>query len=244
VLLSRKVALGAGLLALSGALYLLQYAAFGNARSTLFYLLQDLAFLPISVLVLTLIVSGVLKQRERQILLHKLNMIIGAFYSEVGNGLIRALTVFDPDVGALRACLALEQQAGAPRGSEARDRLGSCAPVDARAGDLVALRDLLAAKRAFLLVLLENPNLLEHETFSELIWAVLHLTEELTARNDPAHLAEPDLDHISGDMQRAYQLLAHEWVGYMEHLRSEYPYLYSLATRLDPFDPQASAAIS
>ena len=242
--LSRKVALGAALLALATVLYLVQVAAFGTPRSTLFYLVQDLAFLPISVLVLTLIVSGVLRQRERQALLHKLNMIIGAFYSEVGNDLIRRITAFDPRAHELLAGLASGDPAAAEWREAARALLGACGPVDARLGDLVALRDLLAAKRAFLLVLLQDPNLLEHETFSELIWAVLHLTEELMARQDPAHLGEADLDHISGDLQRAYRLLALEWLAYLTHLRIEYPYLYSLAARLNPFDPRAAAAIA
>jgi hypothetical protein len=244
VSLSRKVALGAGLLAASAVLYLLQVAAFGAPRSTLFYLVQDLAFLPISVLVLTLIVSGVLRERERQAMLHKLNMIIGAFYSEVGNDLIRRITAFDPRAAELLDGLAGGDPAAAERREAARAVLGAGGPVDARLGDLVALRDLLAAKRAFLLVLLQDPNLLEHETFSELTWAVLHLTEELMARPDPAHLGEADLDHISGDLQRAYRLLALEWLAYLTHLRSEYPYLYSLAARLNPFDPQASAVIA
>jgi hypothetical protein len=239
---SLKVALGVGLLASSALLYLAQYLAFGDARSTLFYLVQDLAFLPISVLVLTLIVSGVLEQRERETLLHKLNMIIGAFYSEVGNDLIRRITSFDPDADDVREHLTLAGEVTAL--AQARDRLEASRPVDVRRGDLTTLRDFLAAKRQFMLVLLENPNLLEHETFSELLWAVLHLAEELTARPDLACLSEPDLNHISGDLQRAYRLLTVEWVGYMAHLRGEYPYLYSLASRLNPYDPRASAAIS
>jgi hypothetical protein len=239
---SLKVALGVGLLASSVLLYLMQYLAFGDARSTLFYLVQDLAFLPISVLVLTFIVSGVLEQRERQTLLHKLNMIIGAFYSEVGNDLIRRITAFDPDEDEVRDQLSLMSDSTAL--SQARDRLEGNRPVESRRGDLTALRDFLAVKREFMLVLLENPNLLEHETFSELIWAVLHLTEELTARADPSHLSDADLDHLSGDLQRAYRLLTIEWIGYMTHLRVEYPYLYSLAARMNPFDPEASAAIA
>ena len=37
----------------------------------------------------------------------------------------------------------------------------------------------LMGKRRFLLALLENPNLLEHETFTDSLRAVFHLTEEL-----------------------------------------------------------------
>lgn len=238
---SRKAALGVALLVLATALYAVQYAAFDDPRSTLFYLLQDLAFLPISVLVLTLIVNGVLERRERRALLHKLNMVIGAFSSETGNELIRRLTRFDARAGELRDCPGPGEPGDAS--PPVRSQLASCASVDARRGDLTGLRDYLAGKRQFMLVLLENPSLLEHETFSELIWAVLHLAEELDARSDLTRLGEADLDHLSGDLQRAYRLLTAEWFGYMAHLRREYPYLYSLALRLDPFDPQAAAEV-
>ncbi|GEM_PF-6299397 len=43
------------------------------------------------------------------------------------------------------------------------------------------VRDLLISKTAFLLRLMENPNLLEHEQFTPLLMATFHLTEELRA---------------------------------------------------------------
>jgi voltage-gated potassium channel len=85
--------------------------------------------------------------------------------------------------------------------------------------------------------------LLEHETFTDLLWAVFHLTEELASRPALTALPDPDLDHLSGDMGRAYGLLASQWLDYMRHLESAYPYLFSLAVRLNPFDPDAEAVI-
>jgi len=41
--------------------------------------------------------------------------------------------------------------------------------IDPHAGDLEGLKDFLVDKREFLLRLLENPNLLEHERFTELL---------------------------------------------------------------------------
>ena len=37
----------------------------------------------------------------------------------------------------------------------------------------------------------------------------------------------------------AYGLLAGEWLRYMRHLMADYPYLYSLALRTNPLDPDA-----
>jgi hypothetical protein len=38
-------------------------------------------------------------------------------------------------------------------------------------------------------------------------------------------------------------LLVREWLSHMEHLKVDYPYLFSLAVRTNPFDPNASAEV-
>jgi len=38
-------------------------------------------------------------------------------------------------------------------------------------------------------------------------------------------------------------LLANEWVDYMRHLKNNYPFLFSLAMRTNPFDQDASVII-
>lgn len=105
------------------------------------------------------------------------------------------------------------------------------------------LQDYLVDKRGFLLNLLQNSNLLEHEPFTKLLWAVFHLTEELAEREDVNCLPETDYRHLAHDMERAYTLLVSEWLTYMKHLKGEYPYLFSLAMRTNPFDPQATAEV-
>ena len=97
--------------------------------------------------------------------------------------------------------------------------------------------------RGFLLGLLENQNLLEHEQFTDLLWATFHLLEELMYRNDFSHLSKSDLDHLAGDIDRVYALLICQWIMYMQHLKNNYPYLFSLAMRTNPFDADAHIEI-
>ena len=106
------------------------------------------------------------------------------------------------------------------------------------------IKNLLVGKRDFMIRLLENPLLLEHETFTDLLWAVFHLTEELEGRTDLSTLSDADYAHLSGDIGRAYNLLVREWLLYMRHLEKNYPYLFSLAVRMNPFNPDACAEIS
>jgi hypothetical protein len=91
---------------------------------------------------------------------------------------------------------------------------------------------------------MENPNLLEHESFSNLLLAVFHLTEELDKRVDLRKLPASDYAHLRGDIKRAYIILIAQWLDYMQHLHGQYPYLFSLAIRTNPFNPEASIEIS
>jgi hypothetical protein len=221
------------------------FAIFGDAHHIWIYLVGDIAFLPIEVLVVTLIIHNLLDEREKKSRLKKMNMVIGAFFSEVGMPLMRAFEKFDPAAAELAGRLVVENQWSKARFAQAaayvRERQ---AAVDPRRGDLAALRDLLAARRGFLLGLLENPNLLEHESFTDLLWAMFHLTEELLARRDLAHLGEVDLSHLAGDIRRAYAAVVAEWVSYLRYLKEDYPYLFSLAVRTNPFNPQATAEVA
>ena len=85
--------------------------------------------------------------------------------------------------------------------------------------------------------------MLEHESFTNLLWAVFHLTEELIHRHNLRKLPETDYQHLSGDIKRVYHLLIAEWLDYMKHLKKGYPYLFSLAMRTNPFDADASIEV-
>jgi hypothetical protein len=91
--------------------------------------------------------------------------------------------------------------------------------------------------------LLGNPNLLEHETFTNLPWAVFHLAEELGIRKNVSLLPENDYEHLLGDIKRVNVLLISEWLDYMKHLQEDYPFLFSLAVRTNPFNPDAKAEV-
>jgi hypothetical protein len=238
------IAFVTALVALSSILYLVHYRVFHDLRDVTFYALMDLAFLPVQVLLVTLVIERLLNGRERQAMLGKLNMVIGAFYSEVGGGLLRQLAAFDTEAGRVREQLLPDRQWTERRFAAAiRELRAATWQLDSRSGNLSELRALLTGRRMFLLGLLENPNLLEHETFTELLWAVFHLSEELEARTSFSDLPETDLTHLNGDMLRAYRLLVVEWLAYMQHLSKAYPYLFSLALRVNPFDPKASAVV-
>ncbi len=239
-----QILLSVVLIALSAVLYVLQIRIFHSQRDTLFYLFQDLAFIPIQVLLVTVIVDQVLRIREKIAMLNKLNMVIGTFFSEVGTGLLRSFSGFDHHFDQIRRNLIVTKDWRDLNFSKVAKDVGSYDyRLDYKRRDLNELKTFLFSKRDFLLRLLENQNLLEHESFTDLLWAVFHLTEELEARENLAQLPKPDGEHIAGDMRRAYGLLIVQWLAYMKHLKKEYPYLFSLAVRKNPFDPDVSVVV-
>jgi hypothetical protein len=240
-----QVTLGLTLLVVSAALYFLHYALFRDPQHIFVYLLGDIAFLPIEVLFVTIIIHQLLSVREKRSQFQKLNMVIGAFFSEVGTQLLRMLGAFNPAMGKIHAELMVSNKWTDDRFAATHKTLnGMDYVLDSHLGDLIQLRDFLTSKRSFMLRLLENPLMLEHTKFTDLLWATFHLTEELENRKDFGSLPPADMAHLSGDMKRAYLALVEEWLDYMQHLRHNYPYLFSLAMRLNPFDPNASAEVT
>jgi hypothetical protein len=239
-----KLTVGAALIAFSVFVYALSILVFHDSRTTFFYIFQDLAFLPLSVFFVTLILDELMVRREKEMIIKKLNMVVGVFFSETGNALLALLATFDTSASAYASAFIVKPQWAAAEYAHAR-KLLECLPMklDIRKGDRTALKEFLTERRSFLLSLLENPNMLEHDRFTDLLWAVFHTMEELSYRTDLDALQESDLDHLSIDINRTYRELISEWLIYLRHLQSDYPYLFSLAVRLNPFNRDATAEI-
>ncbi len=209
------------------------------------YLVDDVAFLFVQVLLVSILVDGLMQRRQRETMLDKLNMIIGAFFTQCGADVLGRIAKLDTDLDAVREDL-LARMAWKARDYENATRaFREHKPViELGTSDLVALRERLDAEKAYLLSLLGNQALLEYEAFTDLLWAVTHLTEELHARGDFDHLPKPDRAHLVVDVKRAYTLLGVMWLQYLRHLQTQYPYLFSLAVRTNPLDPQAQVVIT
>jgi hypothetical protein len=235
----------AGVLILSSAvLYVFHWLIFRDYHHIFIYMVGDIAFLPVEVLLVTLVIHRLLSQREKRALLQKMNMVIGAFFGEVGADLLDLLAGFDEKPEAIRGELIVEADWSDQRFRKTANEIkGREFAMDATRGDLEELREFLSDKQNFLLRLLENPNLLEHDSFTDLLWAVFHLADELVHRDDVSGLPASDYGHLTGDIKRVYGLLIAEWLDYMNYLKGKYPYLFSLAVRTNPFDAAASVVV-
>jgi hypothetical protein len=239
-----QVVLGVILILLSATVYYIHFLIFRDARHIFIYLIGDIAFVFLEVFLVTLVVHNLLARREKQALFKKMNMVIGAFFSEAGRELIKFCIVFDAQGCPFAKKLMVRSEWTDLQFKDLqKEIMGFACDIDYQRGDLEGLKRFLVNKRVFLLALLENQNILEHESFTDLLWAVFHLTEELEGRSDLKNLSLLDYEHLAGDLKRAYRQLISQWLLYMKHLKADYPYLFSLAMRTNPFDRQATIQV-
>ncbi len=224
------------LILLSALLFGIHFLIFQDYHHILIYTIHDIAFLPIEVLLVTIVIHSLLERQNLQHKLEKLNMVIGTFYSGVGTQLLRLFVRYDPHITDIREDLLISTSwSSVTFKNQKKKARGFSYMVNVNNMNLEELRDLLLDHEDFLLRILENPVMLEHESFTDVLRAVFHLNEELKNRDDLTSLPEADLMHLRGDIKRAYSLMTLSWLDYMNYLKGDYPYLYSLAVRLNPF---------
>jgi len=243
-LILNKWLMVSSLFSVSLMFYGIDYVLIGSAKELAIWFLGNLAFLPIYVIIVTLMIERVLKERERQAVMRKLNMVIGVFFSEIGNKLLKELSAYVVACDQLKQHLLVNGKWSEQDFQQALEHLRvSNIQIESSKCEKLGLKGILVDKRGFLVSLLENQNLLEHEEFTDLLWAVFHLVEELEARSTFDNMPQSDIDHINGDIKRVFGHLSREWVMYMQHLKHDYPYLFSLAVRLNPMIESPDAAV-
>jgi voltage-gated potassium channel len=186
----------------------------------------------------------IFERRQDEIRRQRNNILIGLFFSEIGTPLLIQFVTLDPGASELRG------EAFIKSDWTNRDFINLRKQIvqhkyylDVTGVELDHLKSLLVEKTDFLVRLIESPTLLEHESFTELLWATIHLREELVARNAFQNLPETDIDHLLNDAIRVFRLLTRRWVDYMHYLKDAYPYLFSLAVRNNPFNEKRSPIV-
>lgn len=184
-------------------------------------------------------------RRESHARKRKVNMVLGTFFSEIGYHLIDMLSGLDQNIEGLRPSLMLDMGWKHHHFTTAKKALDRHDFAIAITPDVLSNSHcFFMDKRQFLIDLIENPVLIEHERFSDVLLALFHLMDELNSRGDFTSLPQTDRNHISGDFNRAYKRLTLQWLDYLEHLKTNYPYLFSLAARQNPFNPDASTIVT
>ncbi|MGE5629271.1 MAG: hypothetical protein ACM3X7_14380 [Solirubrobacterales bacterium] len=229
-----EIVLGVIFISISFILYAFHIFIFNDLKVMASDLTSQIAFIPIYVFLTSIIIEQLLKRSERAENLRRMNTLVGIFYSEIGNGLIKYLSKWDKNSGLIikeleaaeywndTDCIKLQ--------SLMTNYKSSITNID-----MDCLKNFLYMKKDFMIQLMANPNLMEHESFTELLLSIFHLIEEFQYREQIDSYEGDDTQHILNDVERAYKYLSLEWVKYMIHLKKEYPYLHNLAERQNPY---------
>ena len=225
------------------------YLVLGDAEHIISYIWTHLGFIPVDILIVAFLLDEIIEKKEKEAMLEKLDMLMSTFFSEVGNELINQLSTankYKASTENLKSIKNWNEDDFDNKLAELKDAsldFQASLSAEEREEFLENLRTLLAGKREFIINLINNPNLLEKEEFTELINAILHLDEELEHRKDLTLVTDTDFGHLNGDMKRVYDKLVYEWVYYLKYLYKHYPYMIALVVRTNPFDEDADVYV-
>lgn len=225
------------LLGMSFVLYMINYLMFRDLHHILTFVTEDLAFIPIEVLVTVVIIDRVLEIREKKKKEQKINLLIEVFFEEVGNELLCKIASKDKkccEIGCIiprdgemlewdykKIKEAIEQHHGV---------------INFIEDDIDQIYKLLVDNKELFIKFLENPYLMEHDRLTDLLQSVSHFYHEIRFRRKNGAFTKEDMEHLRSDVLRVYKYLSEEWLVYIEYIQKEYPFLFNLAIKNVPFN--------
>ncbi len=220
--------------------YIFNYFLFHDLNFIERYLLAQLGFLPISVLLVTLVLNKLMVRREKMERIEKLNIVIGTFFAEIGKDLLRYLSKYDENVKDIAWELMHIENFEEKDFKNFKEKvLARECHINLEKMNLLELHKFLMEHKEFAINLLDNPAIIEHETFTDLLWNVLHVTEELRRVSNFRKLSAEDYKDLKGDIEKLYRLLIYEWVNYVQYLRRRHPHIFVYEVKTNPLIPHS-----
>lgn len=229
------IVLGLILVGLSIVLHGVHYVLFKDMHHIMIFLIADLAFIPLDVFFVSLVLEKVIDGKEKAKVSKKMDMLIGMFFTEVGNSLLGDFVKADNNARKFsKEAAVCSNWVESDFQKLANIMKKESQTIDKSKIDYSMMLEKLNPNKHLFITLLSNPILLEHDDFSDLLMTIFHLHDELKTRLEFG-ATEEDIDHLKFDAERSYTLLASQWVLYMLHLKNDYPYLYVTAINENPY---------
>lgn len=211
------------LLTISACIYGLQILIFKDVRNTEFYIFQDMAFIPISIAITTVVVGELLDINTKRDSRHKTRMLTSTFFSDIGFELMSMLAlVSNIDEEVLRKI----NNDNLSESEKINVIKSSTFTINADMGIYNIISDVIIASKTDILILSSNPMLYDHECFSDLLWELLHLMDEFRLRGDYVKMTPDDLTQFNDDFALVLELLLINWVVNAKYLKETYPNFY------------------
>ncbi len=218
------------LLIISFMIYGLQIIIFHDPETTAFYIFQDMAFMPFTIAIATIVVGEVMDAREKRERMEKTRMLTSNFFTEMGVSLMRVL-ISAADYGEGVQKVFGENMVHDDQSLlQAKDVLHRCkVHVSLTKEVYEAAKKIIMERRTTLLVISSNPLLLDHEDFTEMLWSIFHLIDEFQLRNNFNELTEEDRHHLENDFSNLLKGLLVCWTSNMLFVKETYPNFYNTA---------------
>lgn len=166
----------------------------------------------------------------------KLSTIISLFFTEVGNEFINLLVSRDSNVHLVRDLLTKSENFIPKNSKRLKKEIDQYKVVLKSDQQLFKnIKNVLVEKTNFLVSLLENSNALEYDLLTKLLWSLLHVRDEFLNRRDTENLSDDDIEHLTEDLERVYELLRILWIDNMINTKSKYPNFFGLSMFMNPF---------
>jgi len=229
------IKIGIALIVTSVFLYVAHYNIFHDMEHLTIFLVSDIAFVPLEVLLVSLILERMIEKQEEEKAFKKLHMLVGMFYQEIGDELLRIFVKADDGIKLNDIWVTIDSNWTKEDYKKLEEIIKSHShEINVDKIDLKEVYKMLSSRRSLIISFLTNPILLEKDYFSNELSSILHILTELEYR-DIDNLNDDDREHIKNDIERAYEYLSFEWVVYMEHLQESYPYMFSSEIKMNPY---------
>ena len=215
------------LIVISIVIYLIQIAIFHDVRTTEFYLLQDLAFMPLTIAIATIVVGGVIDAREKKDRLEKTRMLTSSFFTEIGASLLqemmRMTEANDFIYGVVSGAHSAEMDEN--QTIEQIKSMHICLHLDQPGYEQT--RQIISSNKTNILILASNPLVIEHESFTDVLWGIFHLIDEFRLRGEWSDLTAQDKAHFEDDFAKVLRLLLLNWISDVHYLQETFPDFYA-----------------
>ncbi len=218
------------MLIVSAVIYGIQLAAFHDPSTTAFYILQDIAFLPISIAVATLVVGEFLSNKERKERKSKTQMLTSNFFTEMGAELMLTLIRTSDRNEGVRRLLGSTEITDQKTVETLQQQLRET-PCQVQLDENVynQVRSMIVDGKEKLLIISSNSSLLEQENFTELLWGIFHMIDEFRLRGEYGEQSPEVRAHMEEDLSRVLQLLLINWAANILYTKTFYPNYYGAA---------------
>ncbi|MGL5415754.1 MAG: hypothetical protein ACRDAU_08860 [Clostridium sp.] len=233
------IIIGIVLIGLSLFLHFLHYKIFNDLHHTLIFLVADIAFIPMDVFFTAFVIEKLLDKRERVHRFEKLITIKGVFFSEFGTELLEEFIKCDDNIGVIEEVAHIDKNWGKVEFKHLKEVLRDYKfDVNPEKINVEKISKILNDNKDFIISIITNPTLMEHEEFSDLATSLFYLRDELQDRyfKMECECGFCDKEHIARKINISYKLMVNGWVLYMKHLKVEYPQLFVKAMLKNPFD--------